>query len=40
MHLFSDYSKNGDDPKLEQFAAETLPTLQMPLDYAEKLRSK
>lgn len=35
--LFRDYAESGDDPKLKQFAAETLPTLQAHLDYTMKL---
>jgi putative membrane protein len=40
VQLFTDYSKNGDDPKLKQFATETLPTLQMHLEHANKLKGK
>ena len=40
VKLFSDYSKNGDDPKLKQFAADSLPTLEMHLDHANKLKGK
>ncbi len=40
VKLFTDYSKNGDDPKLKQFAAETLPTLQTHLEHAERLKGK
>jgi len=40
VKLFTDYSKNGDDPKLKQFAADTLPTLQMHLEHANKLKGK
>lgn len=35
--LFREYAENGDDPKLKQFAAETLPTLQAHVDHAMKL---
>jgi putative membrane protein len=37
--LFSAYSQSGDDPKLRQFASETLPTLKMHQDHAKKLES-
>jgi putative membrane protein len=40
VKLFSDYSKDGDDPKLKQFASDTLPTLQMHLEHASKLAVK
>jgi|GEM_PF-4541545 len=40
VQLFADYSKNGDDPKLKQFATDTLPTLRTHLEHANKLKGK
>ncbi len=37
VNLFSDYSKNGDDAPLKEFATETLPTLQAHLDHVKQL---
>jgi putative membrane protein len=37
--LFSGYSESGDNAKLKQFAAETLPTLKMHQEHARKLDS-
>ena len=37
IKLFSEYAESGDDPKLKQFAAETLPTLQSHLDHVKTL---
>jgi len=35
--LFSDYSKGGDDPKLKDFAAKTLPTLVAHQQHVQQL---
>jgi len=35
--LFTDYSKGGDDPKLKDFAAKTLPTLVAHQQHVQKL---
>jgi putative membrane protein len=35
--LFQQYAEQGDDPQLQQFAAQTLPTLQEHLEMAQKL---
>ena len=37
IQLFSDYAKNGDDPKLKQYAADTLPTLQTHLAHVKTI---
>lgn len=39
VSLFKDYAKSGDDPKLKDFAGQTLPTLQMHLEHAKALQS-
>lgn len=35
--LFRDYAKDGDNTTLQQFAAETLPTLEAHLEHVKKL---
>ena len=37
VSLFADYAQNGTDPRLKQFAADTLPTLQEHLRHVQKL---
>jgi putative membrane protein len=37
IELFSTYANSGDDPKLKQFASETLPTLKSHLDHVKTL---
>jgi putative membrane protein len=37
VDLFSTYAESGDNPKLKQFAAETLPTLKSHLDHVKTL---
>jgi putative membrane protein len=37
IDLFSTYANSGDDPKLKQFASETLPTLKSHLDHIKTL---
>ena len=37
VELFSSYAESGDDPKLKQFAADTLPTLKSHLDHVKTL---
>lgn len=39
VSLFSDYSKNGTDPVLKQFATDTLPALQAHLDHVKQLKA-
>ncbi len=39
VELFGDYSKNGDDSKLKEFAGETLPALKEHLRQVEKLKT-
>ena len=36
--LFSSYAENGDNPRLQRFARETLPTLEMHAEHVERLR--
>lgn len=38
VSLFEGYAEKGDDAKLKQFAAETLPTLRAHLDHVKKLK--
>jgi putative membrane protein len=38
VELFKGYAEKGDDVKLKQFAAETLPTLQRHLDHVNGLK--
>lgn len=38
--LLEDYAKNGDNPKLKEFAAKILPTVKMHLAKAEGLQKK
>jgi len=40
MDLFRSYSKNGDDPALKKFAADTLPTLEEHLKLVKKLKQE
>jgi putative membrane protein len=40
VSLFEDYSKNGDDAKLKDFATKTLPTLKGHQDHINMLQSK
>ncbi|WFP66171.1 DUF4142 domain-containing protein [Mesorhizobium sp. WSM4906] len=37
VNLFQSYAKDGDNPRLKAFAAETLPTLKMHQDMIEKI---
>ncbi|CDX22536.1 Outer membrane protein [Mesorhizobium sp. ORS 3324] len=37
VNLFQSYAKDGDNPSLKAFAAETLPTLKMHQDMIEKI---
>lgn len=37
VNLFQSYAKDGDNPNLKTFAAETLPTLKMHQDMIEKI---
>jgi putative membrane protein len=37
VSLFERYAKGGDDPKLKDWASETLPTLKHHLDMAEDM---
>lgn len=38
--LFTDYSTNGDQPDIKQFAAKTLPTLKMHKSHVQALDDK
>jgi len=38
VSLFSDYSKDGDNAVLKDFAAKTLPTLKMHQEHVQKLQ--
>jgi putative membrane protein len=40
VDLFEDYSKDGDNARLKQFATKTLPTLQVHLNKAKALDEK
>jgi putative membrane protein len=37
VKLFGNYSKNGSDPSIKDFAAKTLPTLKMHKEHVDKL---
>ncbi|MBL0320326.1 MAG: DUF4142 domain-containing protein [Alphaproteobacteria bacterium] len=39
VSLFTDYSRNGEDPVLKEFATETLPTLSEHLKHAKALNA-
>jgi putative membrane protein len=39
VSLFGDYAKKGDDPKLKDFAGETLPALQEHLKHVKQLKA-